>query len=87
MLPRVLNLDPQNQAMNISDVLLSSQIKLVKGFMSYDRTYKQTDEQRLQLYTVKPVMSPYIDRIYQRSSYKFFNGFYTILRKSRYLRN
>ena len=48
------NLESQNQAENISVVLPSAPIKVldgsIKGFMNYDRTYKQTDKQRLQLY-------------------------------------
>ena len=48
------NLESQNQAENISVVLPSAPIKVldgsIEGFMSYDRTYKQTDKQRLQLY-------------------------------------
>ena len=43
-----------NQAKNIPVVLSSSPIKIrsksVKGFMIYDRRYKQTDKQRLLLY-------------------------------------
>ena len=50
----LLNLEFQNQAENISVVLPSAPIKVldgsIKGFMNYDRTYKQTDKQRLQLY-------------------------------------
>ena len=42
-----LNLEFQNQAMNIPVVLPSSSIhiwgKLVKGFLSYDQTCKQTE--------------------------------------------
>ena len=43
-----------NQAENISVVPSSSPIKYgdksVKGFMSYDQTYKQTNKQRILLY-------------------------------------
>ena len=50
-------LESQNQALNIPVVLPSFKIKiwgkLVKGFMSYDRTYKQTSNQGLLLYIDK----------------------------------
>jgi len=49
-----LNLESQNQAKNIPLAFPSSTIKLWdklgKGFLSYDRTNKQTNKQRLQLY-------------------------------------
>ena len=44
-----LNFESENQVKNISVALSSSQIKIwgksVKGFMSYDRTHKQTNKQ------------------------------------------
>ena len=50
----LLNLNLLNQAENISVVPSSSPIKYgdksVKGFMSYDQTYKQTNKQRILLF-------------------------------------
>ena len=49
-----LNLESQNRAKNIPVALPCFQIKIlgksIKGLLSYDRTNKPTDKQRLQLY-------------------------------------
>ena len=55
-----LTLESTNQAKNIPVALLSSPIKIlgktVQGFLSYDRTNKRTDKQRLQLYIYSEII-------------------------------